>query len=301
MIALSFIIVTLFLASWSLAITYRAQTRAWRYSWHRVWIGLSLAAFIYCYGAWVFISVYARYAFAIAEIAILLTGLFRKKILARDQPGWKKAANIPVALLLNVLAILFYTGTTGRPPSLSLHAPFRRGTYAVQQGGKGLPANLFHVSARNAIYAMDWVKLNRWGNRANTFFSAVLTDYNIFGDTVLCPCSGHILRIVDDNPDNIPPFRKRGPHNLNSVVIESAGYYIFMGHFKEGSAMVAAGDSVQAGQPVALAGNSGMSLEPHLHIQAHRKVNDGPWYTQPPVQILFEGKEYWPSDVMRVR
>ncbi len=39
-----------------------------------------------------------------------------------------------------------------------------------------------------------------------------------------------------------------------------------MGHFRKGSVTVKPGEQVKAGQQVALVGNSGKSLAPHLHV-----------------------------------
>lgn len=72
------------------------------------------------------------------------------------------------------------------------------------QGGKGLPSNMFHITYRGAVYAIDIVKLNKYGNRASSVFSRNLTDYEIYADTIYSPCDGRILSTHDDNPDNIP-------------------------------------------------------------------------------------------------
>jgi len=192
-----------------------------------------------------------------------------------------------------VMNILYFTGTTGETEYADLEFPLHAGNYYVLQGGKGLPANLFHFNSRRAVYAMDVVRLDRYGRRANRIFSGNLEDYYIFGDTIFAPCSGIVERAVDDNPDNIPPHRERGPHNLNGVVIDGSGYTVFLGHMQLHKVFVRAGDSVHAGQALGLAGNSGMSIEPHLHIQVHKKSTDGsPWYRQPQLFIRFRGKPY---------
>jgi len=66
-----------------------------------------------------------------------------------------------------------------------------------------------------------------------------------------------------------------------------------MGHLKQHCVFVHDSQWVQQGQPLGCAGNSGFSLEPHLHIQAHAKTNpDIPWYKEPPLWIEFSGKSY---------
>jgi murein DD-endopeptidase MepM/ murein hydrolase activator NlpD len=59
-----------------------------------------------------------------------------------------------------------------------------------------------------------------------------------------------------------------------------------MVHLQEGSIKVKIGDEVTAGQPIAKAGNSGMTLYPHLHIQATR----GHWLYGRAVPILFDNR-----------
>ncbi|NDC40227.1 MAG: M23 family metallopeptidase [Chitinophagia bacterium] len=181
--------------------------------------------------------------------------------------------------------------------------PFRQGKYLVLQGGRGWPANIMHATGRHAMpYALDIVKLNAAGNRAKKVFSTHLGDYEIFGDTLYSPCSGKIIHATNNNPDNTPPHALRGPTNTNGVVIEGAQFYVCMVHMKYGSVLVKEGDSVKEGQPLGCAGNSGKSIEPHLHIQVHaRTVSALPWYRQPPMQISFGGSTYRLFDVISAR
>jgi len=285
---------TLLLAAWSLWLAARTA------SWPGRLLAFSMALFIYLYGGWVFGSIYLRSVFAVAFLLLLL---FRRWHKVGPQPlcRAKVTGHLAGFVFFGLLSLLYFTGFpfARQRPSVSLHFPFRHGKYLVFQGGRGLPANAFHVAARGAVYAIDLVKLNRFGNRANAVFSKNLSDYETFGDTVYAPCHGIIQRAEDRNPDNIPPQRIRGPHNLNAVLIENEHCFVFLGHFKQGSVLVQEGATVKAGQPLALAGNSGMSLEPHLHLQAHAKTNaDRPWYRQPPLFILFDGKAYLLNEVI---
>jgi murein DD-endopeptidase MepM/ murein hydrolase activator NlpD len=50
-----------------------------------------------------------------------------------------------------------------------------------------------------------------------------------------------------------------------------------MAHLQKGSVRVVAGDTVQVGQPIAKAGNSGNTSGPHLHMQ----VQSGPDFSAP--------------------
>ncbi len=252
---------------------------------------VAMAVFIYLYGAWVFLSVYGRYVFAGAFVLALAISLLKRKWL----PSGKRAVpSILLAALFTIIDVLYFTGTTGKPyGTINLQMPFKHGKYFVFQGGRGLPTNVFHSTGRKTLFAMDIIKLNKSGGRGNNIFSKTLTDYEIFGDTIYSPCAGVISKMMDDNPDNIPPTRRRGPTNLNGVLLETDSAYIFMGHMQYKKVFVHEGDSVAVGQSLGLAGNSGMSIEPHLHIQAHAKTFTGlPFYKEPQLLILFKGKEY---------
>lgn len=257
--------------------------------------GISLAAIIYLYGPWVFISVYGKYVFVACTIAVLAISLLRKRSYnSRNRGKTSTVLNSLLTVGSLTLVVLYYTGTAGKPYGYTdISLPFKNGTYFVFQGGKGLPTNVFHYAGRHTLFAMDLVKLNRAGNRADRIFSKRLEDYAIFNDTVYSPCNGTVLKAEHNNPDNIPPLRKRGPTNLNQVLIGTESSYIFIGHLKKNSVFVKKGDIVHTGQPLGLVGNSGMSIEPHLHIQAHANTGKGlAWYMEPALQIRYGGKSY---------
>jgi hypothetical protein len=299
MIVYSALGITLIISLWCLISAGTAKASL-KQSWSRLAAVSVLAIFIYLYGCWVYLSIFAKYAFGLIFFAIVLYALFRSKEEGLRLSAWKFAGNLIAIAVFGVLSILYFTGTVGTPERISLAFPLKKGSYFVLQGGKGLPTNIFHYKLRGAVFAMDIVKLNSYGNRANKVFSSRLEDYDIFGDTVYSPCDGRVLKAISDDEDNIPPNMERGPNNTNQVLMETDGAYVFMGHFKHGGTFVHAGDHVKQGQPLGLVGNSGFSLEPHLHIQVHAKTNDGePWYRGRPLYPGFGGKSYLLNEVIR--
>lgn len=274
-------------------LSMRAAVRSGKHRLPMLLCSFALAVFIYLFGAWVFLSVYTKYVFAVCYLTALAYGVLKMQAppVLSSSRKWRNWVGTAV---FACLSLLYFTGTTGRPYGIApLALPFRSGNYYVFQGGKGLPTNVFHYGLRTAIFAVDLVKLNSAGNRAKHIFSKHLQDYEIYADTLLSPCNGIVLRTEDANPDNIPPSRKRGPTNTNCVLIGNASLYVFMGHLKPGCVFVHEGDSVHTGQPIACCGNSGFSIEPHLHIQAHARTNEGiPWYMEPPLLISFDGRVY---------
>ncbi|WP_109698778.1 M23 family metallopeptidase [Chitinophaga deserti] len=287
---------TVGLALWSILMVRRGARRPFPDIVYSSLVSLALAAFVYLYGTWVYGSIYLKYVFGGLYVCLFCYFLIRRKT---DLPRRTPFVRLTFFVLLTLAVVLYFTGTTGTPRTVELDFPMKKGRYFVLQGGKGLPSNVFHFSLRGAIYAMDIVRLNDWGNRANTVFSKNLEDYAIFGDTVYSPCSGRIIRAHGDDPDNIPPNMKRGPKNTNAVLIDAGEYYVFMGHLKQGSVIVKEGDEVKTGQPMACVGNSGFSTEPHLHIQVHRKEKGKPWYASEPLYINFNGHGYLLNEMIR--
>jgi len=292
MIVYSLLLLTLFFAILSIVLLWQVSKEPFAGSWHRLLLALTLAVFVYLYGAWVFLSVYLKFVFAACFAIIFITVLVRKN--GVEYKIRRKAASLFFAFILAVLSVVYFTGTTGTPFGVAnLAFPFKKGKYLVFQGGKGLPTNIFHYGLRGAVFAMDVVKLNSAGNRANHIFSSTLSDYEIYGDTIFSPCRGIVLQAKSDNPDNIPPHRDRGPSNTNHVLIETDSFYVFLGHMQHGQVFVHEEQLVAQGQPLGLVGNSGFSLEPHLHIQVHAKTDTTiPWYKEKPVLIEFDGKSY---------
>jgi urea transporter len=94
-----------------------------------------------------------------------------------------------------------------------------------------------------------------------------LNDFYTFGLNVLAPCAGRIVKVVnhiDDNPvGSVDTINNWG----NLILIEHAAYfYSQISHLQKNSIFVKEGDYVQAGTKLGLAGNSGRSLEPHIHL-----------------------------------
>jgi hypothetical protein len=291
--------ITVFVALLSMVCVWLGARDDLRFTWHRVLAATALAVFVYLYGTWIYISIYAKYVFGILFVLSFMAGLLNKKKTRTTIALWKIVPNLFFTLLFGALAILYFTGSTGRPAKVELAFPLKTGKYFILQGGKGLPTNFFHYSYRGAIYAIDIVKLDERGRRANHIFSPVLEDYLIYNDTVFSPCDGRVLRARDENPDNTPPIRNRGPSNTNQVLIETDSFYVFMGHLKQKGVFVHEGDLVKKGQPLAVVGNSGFSLEPHLHIQAHRNTGKSSWFAEEPLYIEFDGRAYLMFETIR--
>lgn len=98
-------------------------------------------------------------------------------------------------------------------------------------------------------------------------------SYGCWSRRILAPISGKVLVAVDGVPDNIPGELNQMSALGNHVIIQDPrGFFVVMCHFRRDSVVVKAGQEIQAGEFVALCGNSGRSTEPHLHLH----VQSGP-------------------------
>ena len=85
---------------------------------------------------------------------------------------------------------------------------------------------------------------------------------------MLAPADGVVIEVQDDIAENTPGSSLPNVHpGGNHVSIQTAPEeFLTLAHMQPGSITVAKGDTVTTGQLLGLAGNSGNSSEPHLHI-----------------------------------
>lgn len=122
-------------------------------------------------------------------------------------------------------------------------------------------------------FAIDWVRLNADG-RTFTGDPKDNKNYRAYGSEVLAVADGVVTETKDGIPQNIPGLESRAvPITLetvggNHIIVDLGhGRYALYAHLQPGSLKVKLGDHVKRGQVLALVGNSGNSIEPHLHFQ----------------------------------
>jgi Peptidase family M23 len=178
---------------------------------------------------------------------------------------------ISAVVMMLFLASLKGYFFTGIPVELSF--PLKNGTYYVAHGGNSPTIN-YHNTHPTQRYALDIMKLNLLGARANGFSPRSLTGYAIFGEPLYSPCNGTISNLVNDLPNLAPGKSDRKNLAGNHILLSCKGADILMAHLLSGSITKQVGSSIKIGEPIAKVGNSGNTSEPHLHIHA-RKANTG--------------------------
>lgn len=267
-----FAVYPLLLSAVALIWLLRSRCRSWSNWAIRALACGSIIAFVFLAGSWVFTSYYLRYVLPVL-FAVIASYSYRR--MKRGASGaTTQNTGMPVS---SALVFLLFVGLDALTIASHYHSgealnvsfPLASGAYYVLQGGTSVVTNPFHALSGSNL-ALDIVKLNSLGNRADGIFPRALNAYEIFGEKLYSPCEGSVLRVRDSLPDN-PPGKPDAEHpEGNYIVLKCADAEIFMGHLMQGSIEVAQGEVVTVGQPIAQIGNSGNTLEPHLHIEAKK-------------------------------
>ena len=180
------------------------------------------------------------------------------------------------------------------PERMRLRLPFD-GNWGVSQG-HACSSN-HRVNGFGGDFAWDFVAVGPGGRVVKDAYDESHPrndDTFAFGKPVLAPVSGHVVKIVDDLPDNdgIKQYPRRSILDINArpdwnfgnhVVIDAGrGTFVLLGHLRRGSITLRPGQEVNAGEPIGQCGNSGNAIAPHVHVQ----VMDRPDPAHPEVRGL---------------
>ena len=251
-------------------------------------------------GTWALLSVYLRPAILLALGGVLIAAVYRAIRSAPDAKwadisGHRRTWQYGTAFFFAIVLADAGAGRVAPPGTMDLRFPLEPGKYAVLQGGNSLVLNSFHHWFPSDRLALDIVKLNAFGSRAQSLAPANLTGYAIFNAAVQSPCSGTVELVEDDLPDNPPGVMDWEHPPGNHVLLRCGAVRILLAHLRGGSVVVAAGEKIAAGQPVGRVGNSGNTREPHLHIGA--ETAESPRKAKP-VPLSFEGRFLSVNDIV---
>jgi hypothetical protein len=183
-------------------------------------------------------------------------------------------------------------------PVIRLASPLKNGTFYVLNGGYSILINP-HMKAlgpeplaayQAQSYAVDIVRLDRFGRRAEGWWPADLRRYHIFGEPVYAPCAGVVSRTEDQLPDLTPPDHDSQHPAGNYALLECGEAGVLLAHLLQSSLSVKPGDQVQAGQRIGRVGNSGLSIEPHLHLHAQHRSTARDFLAARPLPLQIDGR-----------
>lgn len=145
----------------------------------------------------------------------------------------------------------------------TLKLPFK-GRWFTYCGGDTAKLNYHHIEPAQR-YAFDFVGYGKDGE-SHKVRGLKNEDYYVFGQDVIAPADGKVIEAVNGIRDNVPGQTNRFAAGGNYILIEhTKNEYSFIAHLRLGSTIVKAGDMVRSGQKLGECGNSGNSLQPHVH------------------------------------
>lgn len=246
----------------------------------------SIILFTYLAAPWAFLSYYLRYLLIGigAIISIFALARIRELPLFVHQRWVVTGLKLFLLAVFMILDIAIAKGGFYRDNGIDLSFPLKGGRFYVLQGGDNPITNFFHGSNRAQRFALDIVKLNRFGSRAKGIYPKMLSKYEVFGETIYTPCEGVVVNALDGISDLTPPLKDMMNPAGNFIELEYKGYRVLMAHMMNGSIKVTAGQHVKRGEAVGRVGNSGNTTEPHLHIHAIRSEKG----SIVPVPLLFD-------------
>jgi hypothetical protein len=163
----------------------------------------------------------------------------------------------------------------GYEDTAKLKLPFE-GEWLVYHGGRNIFQNPY-AGGDDTRFAMDFVYLKDGHLFAGAGgIGSKAEDYYCFGQPILAPADGTIVRAIGGY-DDVPPGKPNGDAADGNMVIisHSNGESSMFNHLKQNSLKVKADDKVKQGDVIAECGNSGQGGIPHIHYQFGRGMGVG--------------------------
>jgi Peptidase family M23 len=278
-------------------------------------IAIALAA-ISLTGIWSFPPWWTPYVFGVLLILAVLAGLFRHQRASfwpEKLSAWFSLAGFAVLALYGANEVRVAVSGRNMPPGrfVELSSPLGPGVYLVANGGARLSVNAHaefldqgiprHRPYWGTAHGVDLVALDRWGLRADGILPSDPARYKIFGRAVVAPCAGDVVTAVDGLPDMDVPHTDHDHLAGNHVILRCGEAEILLGHFRQGSLAVQAGQTLRPGDAIAEVGNSGNSSEPHLHLNAQEPGTPDAPFSGAPIPVRINGRYLARNDRLHVR
>lgn len=266
--------------------------------------GIGLVA-ISVTGIWMFPPWWAPYVFAVLLFMALVNGLTRlrgRPLWPQGIIGWLFLAGFAALGLFaaNKASVAIAARPIPQGQSVNMASPLGAGIYLVANGGAAPSVNAHAIFLDQSVawrrhywgtgHGVDLIAIDHWGLRADGVMPLDPTRYRIFGRAVIAPCDGTVIAAVDGLPDMRVPRTDAAHLAGNHVILHCGDVHILLGHLHKGSVRVAQGQKLQTGEIIALAGNSGNSSEPHLHIHAQRPGTIATPFSGAPIPIRIDGR-----------
>ncbi|MFL1420296.1 M23 family metallopeptidase [Staphylococcus ureilyticus] len=141
----------------------------------------------------------------------------------------------------------------------------------VYAGGENELVN-HHYSYKNQRYALDLILVkNHLTYHGNPNCCESYYNYN---QSVIAPSNGVVIDIVDGIADALPGENNMKHPEGNYIIIKHTDKeFSMIAHLKPNSFEISVGEQIRRGQLIARVGNSGNTMEPHVHFQIMNQNN----------------------------
>jgi len=252
-------------------------------------------------GVWVYPPLYVLVI--IVSVFIVLILVHVRKPITRSSRWRVILSNSPLCIIVPLSLVLLWQGSIGRLKPIGqfieLSSPFKPEQGACVLSGGTSPLLNLHIFPSELArdigqrYALDIIKMEPNGFRVTKGYTLNpkpdnINAYSMFEAAVYSPCSGKVVEQENDLPDQPIGSSDKVKTWGNGVVLQCSQYHVHLHHLKQGSVLVGLGDHVKVGQQLGRIGNSGNTIEPHLHLHAETIVEEGnPRIYGQPVHMKF--------------
>jgi hypothetical protein len=188
--------------------------------------------------------------------------------------------------------------------------PLGPGSYLVANGGSRKIVNGHMMTMDPAVerfrtyrgqsYGIDVIKIDEFGLRSSGIQPRNPKEYYIYGEPVFAPCDGIVIGSRNDRPDMPVPIMDLNVIEGNHVLLNCGDFVLLLAHFQPGSVRVRVDDRVSIGEKLGVVGNSGKTMEPHLHISAQRDGSQAQPLSGEPLAITIDGRYLVRNDLVRI-